>query len=75
MMLTVSRPGSLPVPNPITIDVYDTACEAAIGAGVEFNLYEVTNDCTTNLADFVAMAKTWLVDYTLTEAAPKPLAE
>jgi hypothetical protein len=51
------------------IDVYDDACLAArIGKGLEADYpADFDGNCIINLEDFVVMATTWLVDYTLTE--------
>ena len=55
------------------IDVYDDACLAAIAAGKKAdNPTDIAgDDCLTNLADFAALAKTWLANKGLTGAEPK----
>ncbi len=54
----------------MTIDVYDNPCVAAIiGLGQEYDPGDLDKDCDTDLKDYAAMAKAWLVDYTLTEPA------
>jgi hypothetical protein len=54
-------------------DVYDTACLAAKVTGtVVINNTDFNSDCTTNLEDFVEMARSWIRDYELTEPVEKP---
>ena len=55
------------------IDVYDTACLAAIGIGKRAdNPTDLDGNCITNLSDIAIMAGTWLYNGTLTEAIIKP---
>jgi len=58
----------------MTIDVYDDACKAMIGAGEgAVDPADIDGNCTTNLADFAVVAETWLIDHgVLTEPTPKP---
>jgi hypothetical protein len=56
----------------MTIDVYDTACLAAIGEGEELDPGDIDQDCDTDLGDFAAIAEEWLVYIELTESIVKP---
>ena len=57
----------------MTIDVYDDACKAAIGADPQVtDPGDVNKDCETNFADLREMLLAWLDDATLTEPAVKP---
>ncbi|MCK4784217.1 MAG: hypothetical protein KAV87_10735 [Desulfobacteraceae bacterium] len=71
LTLTVTRPGSIPIPDTMTIDVYDDACEAAKAVGTVLDETDFDANCITNLADFAEMALTWLDDYTLTAPVVK----
>jgi len=53
-----------PVVDTMTIDVYDTACQATRDGGNQSvnNLTDIDGDCVTNLKDFAAMAAKWLID-------------
>ncbi len=76
LILAVSGEGKPdPVTDIMTIDVYDDACLAMIGAGQEvtFDPGDVTEDCITNIEDFAVLATAWLDDYSLT--APAPVAK
>jgi hypothetical protein len=49
----------------IGIDVYETACQAAVGAGLRAeNPSDIDGDCYTDIHDLAAMALTWLEDQT-----------
>ncbi len=56
----------------MTIDVYDTACLAAIGEGEELDPGDIDQDCDTDLGDFAAIAEEWLVYTELTGSIVKP---
>jgi hypothetical protein len=56
----------------MTIDVYDTACLAAIGEGEELDPGDIDQDCDTDLGDFAAIAEEWLVYIELTTSIVKP---
>jgi len=58
----------------MTIDVYDDACQAAIGKGLgaEDARADIDGNCVVNFADFVLLAETWLEDTGLIEPIPKP---
>ncbi len=56
----------------IRIDVYDTACLAAIGLGQEYDPGDFDTDCDTDLEDLAAIAEEWLVYIELTESIVKP---
>jgi hypothetical protein len=57
----------------MTIDVYDIACLAAIGAGTdELDPGDINGDCFSNLKDFTILAAAWLVDYPITGPVDKP---
>ena len=62
-----------PVADTMTIDVYDDACQAAIGAGLAaINAVDVDKNCITDNKDLAAMLREWLVDNALTALVPKP---
>jgi hypothetical protein len=53
-----------PVVDTMTIDVYDTACQAirdGANQGVN-NLTDIDGDCNTTLIDFAAIAANWMID-------------
>jgi len=55
----------------MTIDVYDDACKATIGAGLAAdNPTDFDENCITGFGDIAEMAKKWLIDNALTEAVP-----
>lgn len=57
----------------LTIEIYDTACKAAIGMGrAAEHATDADGNCRTDLADFVIMAANWLEDGRLTEPIVKP---
>ncbi len=56
----------------IMIDVYDTACLAAIGLGAEYDPGDIDKDCDTDLGDFAAIGEEWLVYRELTTSIVKP---
>ena len=56
----------------MTIEVYDTACLAAIGEGQELDPGDFDQDCDTDLKDLAAMIEEWLVNNELTESIVKP---
>jgi len=59
-----------PLTDTITIDIYDTACQAAIiGKGIKPEPGDFNIDCVTNNVDLDELAGTWLNDSTLTEPA------
>ncbi len=72
LTLTVTQPGKDPVESSMTIDVYDDACKAALGAGTatiapaDFNA-----NCSTGLEDIAQLAVEWLVDFSLVEPVAK----
>jgi len=56
----------------MTIDVYDDACEAAIGTGLTANNpADLDRNCIIDFDDFALMATTWLDDNSLTVPVPK----
>jgi hypothetical protein len=61
------------VDDTMTIDVYDDACKAALGKGLDpIGPADFDANCITDLRDYAVLAATWLVDYKLTKAAIKP---
>ena len=57
----------------MTIDVYDTACLAAIGKNLDpIGPADFDENCITDLRDYAVLAATWLVDYELTASVAKP---
>jgi hypothetical protein len=61
-----------PVKDSMTIEVYDTPCLAAIGAGLPAdNPGDINADCITDLEDLALSLETWLTDNSLTEPVPK----
>ena len=56
----------------MTIDVYDTACKAAIGKGLAAdNPTDFDGNCITGLEDLAEVATKWLNDTRLTEPVAK----
>jgi hypothetical protein len=88
LTLAVNDESNPPVEDTMTIDVYDDACKAAIGAGATYDPSDTDKNCITdvkdlgalttswpvssNLEDYAALAAKWLVDYALTAPVPKP---
>jgi hypothetical protein len=63
----------MPVDDTMTIDVYDDACKATLGAGLAAdNPTDLNRDCVTGLEDIAVMALAWLVDNSLTAPVAKP---
>jgi hypothetical protein len=61
-----------PVTDTMTIDAYDDACKAAIGAGLaEDNPTDLDGNCITDLKDLAVMLTTWMTDTSLTEPVAK----
>jgi hypothetical protein len=59
----------------MTIEVYDSPCLAAIGAGIEeFDVTDLDGDCITGIGDFAKLAKTYLVDYEIPDPVVKVIA-
>ena len=54
------------------IYIYDDPCSVAIGAGQVLDLGDFSQDCTTSLDDFAAMAEEWLKEFNLTAPIEKP---
>jgi len=72
LTLTVTQSGKEPVESSMTIDVYDDACKAALGAGTAtIKPADFNANCVTGLEDLAEMASDWLVDFTLTEPVEK----
>jgi hypothetical protein len=62
-----------PVEDTMMIDVYDNACQAAIGKGLDpIDPADFDANCITDLGDYAILAAAWLVDYTLSAPAAKP---
>jgi hypothetical protein len=60
------------VQDTMTIDVYDDACQAAIGMGLATDYPgDFDRNCVINFDDFALMATAWLDDNSLTEPVPK----
>jgi hypothetical protein len=73
LTLAVGDGANDPLEDTMTIDVYDDACKAAIGAGLDpIEPTDLDGNCITNLADFAVLALDWLDDYALTEPVPLP---
>jgi hypothetical protein len=77
LTLAVNNEGNPPekaVRDTMTIDVYDDACEAAIGAGLttELDPGNFDGNCIKDFRDIAVLVSTWLVDYTSTGPIPKP---
>ncbi|MCK4784218.1 MAG: hypothetical protein KAV87_10740 [Desulfobacteraceae bacterium] len=67
LTLTVNDEENPPVRDIMTIDVYDTACKAAIGKGLAAdNPADFDGNCITNFEDLAVMATKWLNDTGLT---------
>ena len=72
LTLAVSDEGNpTPVTDSMTIDVYDDACKAAIGAGATYDETDIDKNCITDLKDLAALLAEWLVDNALTTPEPK----
>ena len=72
LTLTVDDGENMPVTDAMTIDVYDTACKAAIGKGLSAdNPTDFDGNCKTGLEDLAEMAAKWLNDTGLAAAEPK----
>jgi hypothetical protein len=70
LTLAVHDAANPPVEDTITIDVYDDACKAAIGAGLGTdNPGDFDGNCITDFEDFAVMATTWLDGSELQELA------
>ncbi len=60
------------VKNAVMIDVYDTACKAAIGKGLlAEHQTDIDGNCITDFADFAVLALQWLDSEVLTGAQKK----
>jgi hypothetical protein len=60
------------VQDTMTIDVYDDACQAAIGMGLAADYpADFDRNCVINFADFALMATAWLDDNSLTVPVAK----
>jgi len=70
LTLTVTDETNPVVTDIITVDVYDTACKAALATGLSSEI-DFNSDCVVNLEDFAVMAAAWLNDTSYIEAAPK----
>ena len=58
----VANDGTGPLTDTMTIDVYDDACKAAIGAGVGADYpADLVEDCFINIEDLAVLAADWLV--------------
>jgi hypothetical protein len=74
LTLAVNNVGSTDpdITDTMTIDVYDTACEAAIAAGLaESNPTDIIVDCITDFEDFAEFGRTWLTETSLISPAVK----
>ena len=72
IMLDVDGPDG-PEEDTMTLDVYDTACKAAIGKGLSANHpTDIDGNCITDFRDFAILSVTWLDNDTLTGAIIKP---
>jgi hypothetical protein len=61
-----------PVEGTMTIDVYDNACLAAVGAGLAtIGPADFDENCITDVKDLAVMLATWLDDIALTAPVPK----
>jgi arylsulfatase A-like enzyme len=63
-----------PLVDTVTIDVYDDACQAAIGKGLRAeNRGDIDGNCKTNLEDLAELAQKWMTESTgLPGPVPKP---
>ncbi len=72
LTLTVTQPGKEPIESSMTIDVYDDACRAALGAGkATIKPGDFNANCVTDLEDLSSMVSEWLVDFSLTAPVDK----
>ena len=74
LTLAVNDEGNpTPVEDSMTIDVYEDACKAAVGAGLAtIEPSDFDENCITDLRDLAVMLAQWLVDYKATAPVPKP---
>ena len=74
MALTVTRPGSNPVPDTRKIYVYENSCKARVAAGQTdfYDSTDINTDCNTNIKDFAILALDWLSDYAITAPVAQP---
>lgn len=64
LTLTVSQFGKATVESSMTIDVYDDACKASLGAGTTvIGPADFDGNCVTGMEDLVRIAAAWLVDF------------
>jgi len=68
LKLTVDDGVNPPVSNTITIDVYDTGCDATIGEGLKM-AYDFDEDCEIGLGDLAIVIEKWLTS----TASPGPV--
>jgi len=72
LRLTVDDRVHPTVQDTMAIDVYDDACQAAIGMGLAADYpADFDRNCVINFDDFALMATAWLDDNSLTEPVPK----
>ena len=68
--LTVNLEGGSVITDNMTIEVYDTPCQATIGAGLQDeNPGDVDKNCVTNIDDLRLFAEAWLTDSDLSDLA------
>ena len=68
MTLSATLEGKAPIPDSMTIDVYDDACQAALAIGqATIDPADFNADCTTDLEDVLALTEKWLWDFSITE--------
>ena len=74
LTLAVNDEGNpTPVEDSMTIDVYEDACKAAVGAGLAtIEPSDFDENCITDLRDLAVMLAQWLVDYKATAPVIKP---
>jgi len=68
--LTLNIEGGSVITDSMTIDVYDTACQATISVGLQDeNPGDVDKNCVTNIDDLKLLAEAWLTDSDLSDLA------
>jgi len=73
LTLAVNDEGNpTPVEDTMDIDVYDDACQAALGTGLTIAQTDFDANCITDIRDFAVLAAKWLDDYKATAPIPRP---
>lgn len=72
LLTLMTSDGVASMQDTLTIDVYDTACKAAIGKGLAAeNPTDFDGNCITDINDFAELALAWLISNELDAPQPK----